>query len=178
MSDGSCSSIRERKLLMQRIQELGSTEHAEIFKMLSASGIDYSQNNNGVFVNLSAVPPSVLREINTFVSFCIDNNHNLIEYDKRMSECKMNTNTNTADLPARHDDVHLPNPEPQLATDTAIANTTATTMYTENPALADAKRLEHARFAQARKRFSKRRLQENSKRGDGADFTTDCLIPE
>ena len=85
-------TIRERKLLMQRIQDLGATEHEEIFKMLSARDVDHTRNSNGIFVNLSAVSDDLLGEISRFVAFCMENKSSLDEYDKRLNECKFNQN--------------------------------------------------------------------------------------
>jgi len=42
------------------------------------------------------VPSALLGELSTFVSFCIDNNHSLNEYDKRLSECKINSANSAA----------------------------------------------------------------------------------
>jgi hypothetical protein len=81
---------RERKLLSQRVQDLGPTEHQQIFEMLQAHGVKYMENNNGCFVNIStAVPDELLREVERFVAFCIANKSSLDEYDKNLNECKL-----------------------------------------------------------------------------------------
>lgn len=85
-------TARQRKQLIQRTQELGPTEHEEIFKILSTSGIGHTRNKNGVFINLSSVPDEVLCLVHKFVDFCIGNKHDLDEYDKRLNECKLNQN--------------------------------------------------------------------------------------
>lgn len=85
-------SLRERRQLMRRVHELGPTEHAEIYRILCEGDVDHMQNNNGVFVNLSNVRDDVVRRIQSFVDFCHDNKHDLDEYDKRLSECKMSQN--------------------------------------------------------------------------------------
>jgi hypothetical protein len=77
---------------MQRTQELGPTEHEEIFKILRSHNIDHTQNNNGVFVNLNRVPDATIHEVQRFVDFCFDNKQDLDEYDKRLNECKLSQN--------------------------------------------------------------------------------------
>jgi hypothetical protein len=81
-------SHREQKLLMSRVSELGPTEHEEIFNMLTSEGVQYMQNRNGVFVNLSGVAGGVMRRIQSFVTFCIDNKTSLDEYDNHLNEQK------------------------------------------------------------------------------------------
>jgi hypothetical protein len=82
-------SARERRLLTQRIQQLGATEHEEIYKMLEHS-VENTRNNNGVFINISCVPADVLDRIGSFVTFCMNNKPNLDEYDNFINKCKYN----------------------------------------------------------------------------------------
>lgn len=85
-------TLRERKQLLSRVQELGTTEHAEIFRMLCEGGVEHMQNNYGVFVNLARVSDAVMRQVQDFVNFCLDNKQDLDEYDKRLNECKLSQN--------------------------------------------------------------------------------------
>ena len=85
-------TTREKKLLMERVQALGSTEHDEIFKMMTQHGVEHSANKNGVFVNLRLVPDEVLRKVSGFVAFCLENNTSLDEYDKAMNERRFRDN--------------------------------------------------------------------------------------
>ena len=116
-------TVRHRRLLMQRIQELGSTEHEEIFKILQRNNVNHTQNNNGVFVNLSSVDDDVVEQVQRFVDFCFHNNHELDEYDKRINECKISQNYDRfmglaphadapADAPA---DLSVPTPDLETA---------------------------------------------------------------
>ena len=89
------SSPKERsrycKLLCERIQQLGKTEHDEIYKKISDNGIEYTQNKNGVFINLSSVSDEVLKEVNEFVQFCMNNKTELDAYENYIHECKLST---------------------------------------------------------------------------------------
>ena len=73
VADDAALTVRDRKLLMQRIQELGATEHEEIFKMFQARDVEYTRNSNGIFVNLTAVPDDLVRQMRRFVDFCMEN---------------------------------------------------------------------------------------------------------
>jgi hypothetical protein len=81
--------LRERKLLMQKVQELGTTEHEEIFKILKMRDVEHSINKNGVFVNLTHMSDDVFHMLNNFVNFCIDNKSTLDEYDKAIIDRKL-----------------------------------------------------------------------------------------
>ena len=85
-------SVRQRQLLKQRVDELGQTEHLEIFRLLERHGVPYTRNSNGVFINLTIVPENVIIELQRFVDFCMSNKASLDEYDKRLTACKMSHN--------------------------------------------------------------------------------------
>lgn len=87
-SSGSRYSTRDRKALMQRIHELSSTAHMEIFRMLKRQHVSHTRNKNGMFINLSVVEDNLLDEIASFVDYCIDNSRNLENYDKLLRECR------------------------------------------------------------------------------------------
>lgn len=82
-----------RKLVLQRINELGATAHAEIFRMLNREHVDYTKNKNGMFVNLSVIDDKLMDDIVTFVDYCIDNNKILEEYDKKLDDIRKNNNS-------------------------------------------------------------------------------------
>jgi hypothetical protein len=81
-------SNRDRKVLTEKIKSLGSTEHNELLRMLVAREVTYTQNNNGVFINMSVLDDDIVGEVDRFVTFCIDNMQELEMYDKRLSDCK------------------------------------------------------------------------------------------
>jgi Bromodomain extra-terminal - transcription regulation len=81
-------TTRERKALTEKIRGLGKTEHEELLRILKAHSIQYTQNNNGVFVNISMVEDGVIRQMQKFVDFCFMNMQELDDYDKRLNDCK------------------------------------------------------------------------------------------
>lgn len=87
---GHCPfTLRERRLLVQQVQELGPTEHEEIYNLLNGAGLDHMRNRNGVFFNLTNVPDELMHRLQTFVTFCITNKTRLDEYDKLLNERKL-----------------------------------------------------------------------------------------
>jgi hypothetical protein len=99
------SSNREKKHLIDQIAGLGVTEHAEIFKIIGDS-VKYTQNSNGIFLNLKDLPADILENIKKFVDFCLENKTQLDEYDLKLNECKLNNNKlESTEAPLSLDDV-------------------------------------------------------------------------
>lgn len=85
-------SSRLRKQLRDKISRLSFTEHEEIFKILEEHNINFTQNKNGTFFDISIIPEEAFIILDNFVNFCISNKHDLDEYDKKINECKLNNN--------------------------------------------------------------------------------------
>lgn len=86
--------MRERKSLMEKIAKLGETEHQEIYKILKTNDVNYTQNNNGIFFNLTTLSDDVFKQIEKFVFYCHENKVELDEYDQKLNECKYMNNIN------------------------------------------------------------------------------------
>lgn len=88
-------SSKFKKALFEKISSLSSTEHEEILKIIKSKDINYSQNKNGVFFNLSVLDDGTIEYISDFVEFCLSNKKDLDEYDKKLNDCKLNNNFDT-----------------------------------------------------------------------------------
>ena len=188
-------TVRDRKLLMQRIQDLGPTEHEEIFKMLQADAVEHTRNKNGVFVNLSALADDLVDRLATFVAFCMDNKADLDEYDKAINEQRYNAPRRPASPPATRaapptssqnrplEGSHCalsPSSSDAPAIDGSPALPPSAPSSSAQPAgsgLEGSKRVENAQFYQAKKRYAKRRVQDR-KADAHVDMQTNDLLPE
>lgn len=83
-------SNKARKLLFYNINKLSSTEHDEIYRIITENSVNVSRNKNGVFFNLTSISDETVGKIDAFVTFCLSNQDELDEYDKKLNECKMN----------------------------------------------------------------------------------------
>jgi hypothetical protein len=90
MEDSVVFSNKERKMLFDKINRLSSTEHEEIFRIISSHAVNMSKNKNGIFFNLTTVPNDIIIQIDNFVNYCLSNQESLDEYDKKLNECKLN----------------------------------------------------------------------------------------
>ena len=61
------------KFIIDKCKTLKEDEHIEIFKIMKKNNTQYTQNNNGIFINLNKIPHNLLEKIHTFVTYCIEN---------------------------------------------------------------------------------------------------------
>lgn len=73
------------KRLVCAIQGLSVMEQEELFKLLFKNKCDYTQNSNGIFINLSWSSNEILDIIEQFINFCICSQN---ELNKVESHCK------------------------------------------------------------------------------------------
>lgn len=159
-------TTRDRALLRQRISELGETEHIEIHKILQRHDVNQTVNRNGVFVDLTLLSNDVIDEISKFVAYCINNNIQLNEYDKRLNECKMRQEYTTIvqnqpsyEVAIARGDGQEQEPEPER-TPLAPSPAPAAPPSQSHPRawINLDKRTDGAKYMQARKKFAKRRV--------------------
>ena len=62
------------KNLRDRICELGIVENIEIFKILQKNNVKYTENNNGIFVNMTKLSQKTVEDIESFLTFIKNNN--------------------------------------------------------------------------------------------------------
>jgi len=67
------NSVEKLKLLKKEIESLQENEHLEILKIINKSSIKYSENKNGIFVNMNRLPDNIIEEIQSFLKFCKSN---------------------------------------------------------------------------------------------------------
>ena len=65
--------LKELKILRDSINKLDMCEYIEIFKILIKNGIKYTENNNGIFINMNKLTPVCIKEINDFLKFISKN---------------------------------------------------------------------------------------------------------
>ena len=58
-----------RKQFLEEITSLTNAELIEIVRILRAHKFSYSENTNGIFFNIAAVPQDLFEELHTFIQF-------------------------------------------------------------------------------------------------------------
>lgn len=70
------------KYIQSNIDKLCQTEIDEIFKILYKHNCAYTQNNNGVFVNLNWLDGKIITEIKNYITFCLQSQNEINKYEK------------------------------------------------------------------------------------------------
>lgn len=88
--------LEEKKTyIINKSKQFTRFEHIEIFKILKDKNIKYSENSNGIFVNLNYLDKNILDHIFNFIYFCASNKEKLnVEFQKR-EKIKQIVNQNT-----------------------------------------------------------------------------------
>ena len=57
------------KKVIDDIEDMTKEHHIEIFKILTSYDIKYTENNNGIFINMSSMNPDCLKKINEILHY-------------------------------------------------------------------------------------------------------------
>lgn len=69
------------KFIQSNIEKLCATENDEVFKILHENDSIYTQNNNGIFVNLNWLDDEILNKIHQYISFCLKSQSDINKYE-------------------------------------------------------------------------------------------------
>ena len=78
-------NLDKLKDMRKEINNLNENEHIEILNIIKLDGLKYTENNNGVFVNMKKLSTETLEQINTFICFCKEN-YNILNKDKNIRQ--------------------------------------------------------------------------------------------
>ena len=73
------TNINNLKSLKEKIEGLEKTEHQEILKIIKRYDCKFTENNNGVFINMNKLSEDVIKEIESFLVFSDENNKMLVD---------------------------------------------------------------------------------------------------
>ena len=69
--------MSELLTIKNKIENLNKKHQLEILKIISKLNISYSENNNGIFFNLSGLNNSEISEISNYISYVSDQEESL-----------------------------------------------------------------------------------------------------
>ena len=77
--------VEKLKYLRDQIKELEKDEHFEILRIIRENSENkFTENNNGVFINMNKLPDSVIYEMESFLEFSNENNKMLNQRDSKI----------------------------------------------------------------------------------------------
>jgi hypothetical protein len=86
----------ERKKCLDELKKLVKAEQEQVFLILKRYRVEYSENSNGVFFDLSRVTKEAFTAIQSFLNFCQVNRNDFEARDRDMENSRLNlTDTNS-----------------------------------------------------------------------------------
>jgi hypothetical protein len=81
----SNEEYERRKLFLDGLHSLTKAEHIEIIRILQKHETEFSENNNGIFFNVCAIPQNVFDALELFLQFTQKNRQTLEDREVYMS---------------------------------------------------------------------------------------------
>lgn len=78
----SSEEYERRKKIWEVIKVLNKSEQEDLFRIIKNAGVEFSENSNGIFFDVSKVDQVTLENISKFVEFCQQNRVKFDERDK------------------------------------------------------------------------------------------------
>lgn len=76
--------------LKKSIENIDTSHHIEIFRIFQENNINFSENRNGIFINMSNIPEDVMIKINKYLSYIKTQEQHLDNVEKLKSDYKDN----------------------------------------------------------------------------------------
>jgi len=84
------NNIKKKQELVKKIRSMSKSELIEIFKIIKENTDKYTENNNGIFINLTSINDNTFQKLLDFVNFSSLNLSNLNEIqEKREKDMEM-----------------------------------------------------------------------------------------
>tara|TARA_B100000900_G_C20445177_1_gene660698 strand:- start:351 stop:749 length:399 start_codon:yes stop_codon:yes gene_type:complete len=86
----SSLSINELKELRDKIQNISNKQHhhAEIFSIIKTNSINFSENKNGIFLNMNKLNDQTISLIKRYLSYIENQNKNFLQVENIKKEFK------------------------------------------------------------------------------------------
>ena len=80
----------KKKYIINKVKKLSKYELLEIYKIIKKNNIKYTENNNGIFLNLNIIPNKIIDQIEKYIIFFETKKESLImEKNKRDNIAKL-----------------------------------------------------------------------------------------
>lgn len=80
-----------RKVFLDNLKGLTKPEYIEIVRILQKHTVPFSENQNGIFVNIASLTQTVFNDLENFLEFTSTNRQNLSDRDSLLSTLTTHT---------------------------------------------------------------------------------------
>jgi len=88
----------KKKKLIEICKNLAKNEYLEIYNIILKDSCPYSENKNGIFINLANIKENTIDKIFDFINFIKHKKEDLIIQDEKINNVKLNINDQTNNL--------------------------------------------------------------------------------
>jgi hypothetical protein len=88
-------NYKEKKELVNKIIKLLPIQQKEIFNIFNKNNINYTKNNNGVFINITNIDDVIVKEIENYMNYI---KHNNVRLEKIETKCESIINSASTDI--------------------------------------------------------------------------------
>lgn len=85
----SNEEYEERKKVLNELKKLVKSEQEQIFFILKKYKLDFSENSNGIFFDMSRVSKEPFDEMKKFLTFCQTNRKDFEDRDRQMETSRL-----------------------------------------------------------------------------------------
>jgi len=84
--------ILKKKKLIEMAKNLSKIEYLEIFEIIKNDKCQYSENKNGIFINLNNIDEETIDKIFNFINFIKHKKEDLLKHEEIINTAKKNIN--------------------------------------------------------------------------------------
>ena len=78
----------DARTIREAVEQMSELEHHQVFHLIRQDTSKYTENHNGVFVNLAYMPPSTLNKLQRFVQYWCDRRSQMAESEARIQQLR------------------------------------------------------------------------------------------
>jgi DNA repair ATPase RecN len=75
--------MNDLNVIKNKVESMNKLQQCEVFKIFLINEIDYNENSNGIFINLTNVSKNVLKELKKYITYVESQNSFLNEQEKQ-----------------------------------------------------------------------------------------------
>lgn len=76
------------KFIIENINNMSKEHHIEIFKIILNNSVNFTENNNGIFINYNDLSVKCISDIENYIKYILENNINIKKYEEKKKELK------------------------------------------------------------------------------------------
>jgi hypothetical protein len=85
-------SYEKRKAYFENLKILVKSEYEEVFRILKRNKVEYTENSNGIFFDVSLLTETAFEQLEEYMNFCLQNRKAEENRSKELANLSAETN--------------------------------------------------------------------------------------